>query len=243
MVHSDAKNEGPFLADWFLAKYPQSTNVGDPMQDEEGLAVNRSGIVHRLDRETSGVILLAKTASGHASLKKQFQDRTIRKKYLALVWGDMQEDFGTIDRAIGRSGKNFRKWSTGRGLRGEVRDAETYWTRLATKSLNEEQAKNILANVPADFGRTFSLVQAEPKTGRTHQIRVHLEAIGRPVVGDTLYAPKRPLVLGFERLALHSWSIEFADLAGKRVVVSAPIPQDFQGACEMLGVPLPKLVS
>src|ERR1035437_5080384 len=103
MVHSDSKNTGPFLADWVIENYPKTKSVGDPMKDTEGNEVNRAGIVHRLDRETSGVIIIAKTKAGHASLKQQFKDRMIAKRYLAFVWGEMKEEFGTIDRPIGRS--------------------------------------------------------------------------------------------------------------------------------------------
>ncbi len=235
MVHSNGKAEGPFLTDWIVAKFPEAKDVGDPMTAIDGTPVDRSGIVHRLDRETSGVLIVAKTREGHASLKKQFKDRTIVKDYLAFVWGDMQDEFGTIDRPIGRSGSDFRKWSAGRGIRGDIRDAETYWTRIAVADLDKEKA----ALIPPDLGRTFSLINAKPKTGRTHQIRVHLNAINRPVVADIFYAPKRPLVLGFKRLALHSWIIEFQTLEGKAVKVTAPLPDDFIGACKELGMKIP----
>jgi len=244
MVHSDGRNRGPFLADWILAKYPEAKDVGDPMTDAEGKEVNRAGIVHRLDRETSGAIIIAKTAAGHASLKKQFQDRLVKKTYLAFVWGEMFEQFGTINRPIGRSGNDFRKWSATRGMRGDIREAETYWSLVASADLTEEKTTNI----PANLGRSFSLIQAEPKTGRTHQIRVHLNALNRPVVGDILYAPKRPFALGFSRLALHSWTIEFlslpaqAGLNGKPVKIEAPLPADFIFACKELNIPTPKVI-
>jgi 23S rRNA pseudouridine1911/1915/1917 synthase len=236
MVHSDGKAPGPFLADWILEHYPEAKDVGDPMTGKDGEPLERGGIVHRLDRDTSGALIIAKTPEGHASIKKQFQYRTVEKKYLTFVWGEMTDEFGTIDRPIGRSGKDFRKWSATRGKRGDIRDALTYWVRIAIAQLPEAKAKDI----PKDLGTMFSLIQAEPKTGRTHQIRVHLNAINRPVVGDIFYAPKRPMVLGFDRLALHSWSIQFKDLKDKTIKVMAPIPADFINACKELGIPVPE---
>jgi len=224
MVHSDGRAKGPFLTDWIIKHYPKALNVGDPMKDKEGNPVDRSGVVHRLDRETSGVLLIAKTAAGHASLKKQFQARTIAKKYIAYVWGEIEENFGLIDRPIGRSSSDFRKYSAQRGAKGVMRVAETYWTRKAVGTWKDEQGKV----------EKFTFVEAEPKTGRTHQIRVHLNAINHPVVGDILYAPKRPMALGFKRLALHSNTIEFDTLEGKRVKVVAPIPEDFVEASKAL---------
>jgi len=224
MVHSDGKNEGPFLADWVLENYPKAKSVGDPMNDGEGNPLNRAGIVHRLDRETSGAIIIAKTKAGHASLKQQFKDRLVMKKYLAFVWGEMKEEFGTIDRPIGRSSSDFRKWSAYPTARGDIREAQTYWTRIANVKENEEK---------------FALVEVEPKTGRTHQIRVHFSAINHPVVGDSLYAPKMPMVIGFKRLALHSRQIQFTDLKGKKVKIVAPLPPDFKKAVKRFDLKLP----
>ena len=82
------------------------------------------------------------------------------------------------------------------------------------------------------------MVEAKPKTGRTHQIRVHFQATQHPVVGDALYAPRKPLALGFERMALHARSIEFTDMKGKKVKVTSPLPADFKAACAQLGITL-----
>jgi len=230
MVHSDGRNEGRFLTDWIVRNFPKIKDVGEPMSAPDGTPVDRSGIVHRLDRETSGVLIVAKTQEGHAHIKRQFQDRTVVKKYLAFVWGEIKEEFGTINRPIGRSGSDFRKWSAQRGMRGEIREAETYWTRVWTGvspvNLDDKTAPQ----------EKFSLICAEPKTGRTHQIRVHLVAVHHPVVADTLYAEKRPKALGFERLALHSWSVEFENAKGERLVIKAPLPKDFGNACLHLDI-------
>jgi len=222
MVHPDGRSGGPYLTDWVRTHYPDAENVGETITALDGTTITRPGIVHRLDRETSGALIIAKTAEAHAHLKKQFQDRTVIKKYLAFVWGEMEEEFGTINRPIGRSSGDFRKWSAQRGARGEVREAETYWTRVFTKKM--------------ESGQKFTLLQAEPKTGRTHQIRVHFMAIQHPIVGDRLYAPKRPMALGFDRAALHSRSVEFETMEGKRVTILAPFPQDFVIAAKELGV-------
>lgn len=222
MVHSDGRNEGPFLTDWIKEKFPEAIGVGEPARTLKGEAIERPGIVHRLDAETSGVILVAKTAEGFACLKKQFQEKTIKKIYLAYVWGKLDDEFGTIRRPIGRSSSDFRKWSAQRGARGEMREAETYWEKVKVQSSNDKNDQKSIEK-PNDF----TLVRVEPKTGRTHQIRVHFAAIQHPVVGDMLYAPKRPFALGFKRLALHAKSVEFNDCAGKRVLIEAPLPEDF----------------
>lgn len=222
MVHADGRAKGPFLTNWVMEHFPQALNVGELARALDGTSLNRSGIVHRLDMETSGVLLVAKTAQGFECLKKQFQGRTIKKKYLAFVWGEMKEEFGTINRPIGRSSSDFRKKSAQRGARGELRVAETYWTKIASASISMTEK--------------FSLIEAEPKTGRTHQIRVHFVAIQHPVVGDKLYAPKRPMVLGFDRTALHSRSIEFDNCEGKRIEIEAPLPEDFKEAMNVCGI-------
>lgn len=229
MVHPDGRTAGPFLTDWILLHYPDAASVGEPARGLDGGPIARPGIVHRLDRDTSGVLIVAKTARGHAHLKSQFQDRTVSKKYMAVVWGEMKEEFGTITRPIGRSGSDFRKWSAQRGMRGETREAETYWTKIKNEKVK-------IKNGSQESEEWFSLVEVEPKTGRTHQIRVHMLAIHHPVVSDTLYAPKRSLALGFARTALHARSIEFETVAGKRVRVEAPFPEDFQRAMVLLGV-------
>ncbi len=223
MVHPDGRTAGPFLTDWVAEHFPQAKNVGEAITGVDGKIVDRPGIVHRLDRETSGAILIALTPDAHANLKEQFQERTVTKKYLAFVWGEIVEEFGTITRPIGRNGSDFRKWSAQRGARGVIREAETYWTRIWTGK-------------PPESIEKFSLLQAEPKTGRTHQIRVHFNAIHHPVVGDILYAPKRPQALGFTRTALHSHNVEFDNMEGKRIKVVAPLPEDFKRAVQQLKI-------
>ena len=221
VVHPDGKSKGPFLTDWIIKEYPKTKNVGEPVETKDFGIIERPGIVHRLDRDTSGVILVAKTNTGHECLKAQFQERTLTKKYLTFVYGEIKDKFGIINRPIGRSPNDFRRWSATRGARGELRDAETWYTLLS-------------------YREGYSFLEVEPKTGRTHQIRVHFKALNHPVVHDTLYAPEKlnekPEGLGFKRNALHAYSIEFTNCAGKKILVKAPIPDDFMNAFEELGI-------
>lgn len=221
VVHPDGKSKGPFLTDWIIENYPKTKNVGEPVETKDYGIIERPGIVHRLDRDTSGVILIAKTKAGHECLKTQFQDRTINKKYLAFVCGEVKDQFGIINRPIGRSPKDFRRWSATRGARGEMRDAETWYTVLSSRA-------------------GYSFVEVEPKTGRTHQIRVHFKAINHPILHDSLYSPEKiddkTKSLGFKRNALHAYSIEFTNCQGKVIKVKAPIPKDFNNALIELGI-------
>ncbi len=224
VVHPDGKTEEPALTDWILEHYPKTKNVGE-LQGE----IVRPGIVHRLDRGTSGVLLIAKTKKGHTCLKEQFQNQLMAKKYLAFVHGDMKDAYGIINKPIGKSPTDFRRWSAGRGARGEMRPAETWWTLIAvgriTSSENQEK---------------YSFVEVEPKTGRTHQIRVHFKAIQHPVACDGLYAPDKVVSdcarLGLQRTALHAASITFANCAGKKVTVQSPFPDDMKGVLNELGM-------
>ncbi len=213
VVHSDGKTVEPALTDWILKKYPKTKDVGEPTETKEWGTISRPGIVHRLDRGTSGVILIAKTKKAHAHLKEQFQTQQIAKKYYAFVHGDLKEQWGTIERPIGKSPRDFRRWSAGRGARGEMRPAETWWNLIA---------------YTREKGGGYSFVEVEPKTGRTHQIRVHFQAIQHPVACDELYAPEKGCELGLKRTALHAFSTTFTDLKGKKVTVQAPLPADMK---------------
>ncbi|MCC7004681.1 RluA family pseudouridine synthase [Candidatus Nomurabacteria bacterium] len=209
IVHSDGRTKEKTLSDWILEKYPNIKEVGEPLTLSNGVKIYRPGIVHRLDRETSGALVVAKNQDTFNFLKKQFQGREIRKIYNAFVYGEMKDDEGVIDRPIGKSRKDFRMWSAQRGARGEMREAVTEYKVLKR-------------------GGGFSFIEVSPKTGRTHQIRVHMKAINHPVVCDKLYAPKQPKSLGFDRLALHSRNISFTMPNGQNKTVEAPLSQDFQ---------------
>lgn len=215
VVHADGKTEEVTVADWVLKNYPKMKEVGEPTVLSNGEKILRPGIVHRIDRETSGLLLLAKNQKTFEFLKKQFQDRTIEKTYLAFVSGELKNKKGIISQAIGRSSNDFRKWTSGKGARGTLRDALTEYITLET-------------------GKGYSYVEVHPKTGRTHQIRVHFTYIQHPVVGDPLYAPKHGYALGFERLALHAFQIKFMLPNEKEMTLEAPIPLDFKNALKML---------
>ncbi|MEK7227370.1 MAG: RluA family pseudouridine synthase [Patescibacteria group bacterium] len=218
VVHSDGRTIEPSVSEWFVLKYPESRDVGEKLG-----GIERPGIVHRIDRETSGALLLAKTERGHATLKKQFQNREIEKTYHLFSYGNIKDDFGTINLPIGRSKKDFRKRVASKS---GVREAVTYF--------------KVLKRPPAG-GPEVTFVEAKPKTGRTHQIRVHFQALHHPILGDKLYGPKiAPRSLGeagpiFKRLALHARQIKFKNTQGEVVTIKAPYPADFQQAVDMLG--------
>ena len=215
VVHSDGRTKEPNLCDWILENYPEVEEVGESLVLQNGTEIKRPGIVHRLDRETSGALIIAKTQESFLNLKEQFQDKEIKKIYKTFVWGKMPEEEGMIERPIGKSGKDFRQWSAQRGARGKLREAITEYKVLES---NEE----------------FSYLEINLKTGRTHQIRVHMKAVNTPVVGDKLYAPKRDFALGFERVALHAHSVEFSLINGEKVEIEASLPQDFEKAIEII---------
>lgn len=211
MVHGDGKSTKPTLVDWILKERPEIEGVGE---EQGGMA--RPGIVHRLDEDTSGALVIAKTAESFENLKGQFKDRETQKEYHAFVWGHFKEDQGMIDVPIGRNASDFRRWHAGRGTRGEVREAVTRWK--AERQFEDEN------------GEQFSFMHLFPKTGRTHQLRVHMKYLQRPIVADSLYGPSKPLALGFERLALHARKISFSLLNGQEMTVEAPYPEDFAQA-------------
>lgn len=222
VVHPDGRTKEPTLADWLLEKYPSIKGVGETIPLTKGGVIEKWGIVHRIDRETSGVLLVAKTQASFLNLKSQFQARTIKKSYRTIVQGVFKEADGTINKPIGRSKSDFRRWSAEYGARGELREAVTEY-----HTLGEGEIKNT----------KLSYLEVNPHTGRTHQIRVHLKAVGHPILHDDLYAPKGPHLLGFKRVALHAFSVEFKGLNGVEYRVEAPLPVDFKEALAEMGLP------
>ena len=212
MVHPDGLSEDPTLVDWIVKNHPDIQNVGEDQISRTGEIIKRPGIVHRLDADTSGVLIVAKSQDAFLHLKDQFKEREVQKIYNALVYGYLKEKEGIIDRPIGKSRKNFRLWSAQRGAKGEMREAVTEYEVLKEGEINSEPV---------------SLLEVRPKTGRTHQIRVHLKAIHHSVVCDSLYAPKQDC-LGFSRLMLHARAISFEGLGGKAIKAESPLPKEFQ---------------
>jgi len=186
--------------------------------------VLRPGIVHRLDKNTSGVMVVAKNDEAYHHLARQFKNRTVGKVYLAIVYGKFGEDEGLIDSAIGRHPSERKRMST-RTKRGRM--AITHWKKI-------EELDG------------FTLLEIFPQTGRTHQIRVHLSSIGHPLLGDPLYGRKgrpgtihdpvlRECVTRMNRQALHAKRLEFTHpRTGERVQFISPIPQDMKKVLEWL---------
>ena len=211
-VHAGAGNSSGTLVNALLGRGLELSKGGDPL---------RPGIVHRLDKETSGVILVAKNDAAHAKLGEAFQQRAVKKTYIALVQGLLKEKSGTIELAIGRDPLHRTRMATprksGRGAApANPRDARTDW--------------RVLANVSK-----AALVEVQLHTGRTHQIRVHFAALKHPVVGDTLYGAAANLRIGkvtlprLERNFLHASRLGFAQpRTGAWLEVRAPLPQELR---------------
>jgi Pseudouridylate synthases, 23S RNA-specific len=222
MVHEDGHHAGQTVVDWFLTRVPEARGVGEVGYAPNGTPLERSGVVHRLDRDTSGVLVLAKTDEAYAHLKEQFQSRQAHKEYRALVYGRLNDRWGTINRPIGRSAKDSRRRSAERGAKGILREAVTDFERIGMGEYEDEP---------------FSYVKLIPKTGRTHQLRVHLRSIDRPIVGDTLYAAHKidcSNNLGLSRLALHAHILELTLPAGERQRFIAPVPPELEQAAERI---------
>ena len=214
-VHGDGRSKEKTIADWVLKNYPKMKGVGEPMGE-----ISRPGIVHRLDKDTSGVLLLAKNQKTHALLKNQFQNHEIKKTYDAIVSGWVKSDHGVINKPIGRSPSDFRRWLCGRGARGTLREAITEYKVL--KRFKAKCAQNSERMEP------FTYLEVKPKTGRTHQIRVHMKFLNHPIVCDSLYNPNQPHPKEISRMALHAKYIEFKDMKGKTIKVESPIPSEFR---------------
>ena len=212
VIGRHAKSE-PDLVDWIVENRPEIRNVGDVQPHTGQPAGDRPGIVHRLDRQTSGVMLIAKNQKYFEYLKKLFQTKGIQKTYLALVHGRLAGG-GKIDKPIGlKDGSVKRTVHVTMPKTKMIREAVTLYK--AIKPVGE-----------------YTLVELKPLTGRTHQIRVHMNSIGHPVVGDELYGGKKDK-LG--RHMLHAESIEFTTEEGKRIKISAPLPREFQALVDQNG--------
>jgi 23S rRNA pseudouridine1911/1915/1917 synthase len=218
ITHSDGRTQEPSVAEWMLERYPMSQDVGEPWTSPQGEVIVRPGIVHRLDRGTSGVMILAKTDEAYAFLKKQFEDRSTEKRYRALVYGHPKEDAGVIKAEIVRLRSIPPRWGVARAEEDRKhREAVTEW-QVFSRSTD-----------PAT-GEKATYLEACPKTGRTHQIRVHLKHLGNPVICDPLYAKGRPCLFGFKRPALHALSLSITVPSGERRTFEAPLPADFKTA-------------
>lgn len=209
-MHPAGNSRQTTVSDWISTTYPQILGIGE---DEK-----RPGMVHRLDKDTSGLVLIAKSNTAFKGLKRLFQERKIEKTYFALVYGNLSEASGQVDLPIGRvKGEKKRAVPAGkREFGGELREASTEYA-LHTRYTG------------------YDFLSVKPKTGRTHQIRVHLSAIGHPIVGDRLYRFKEhrrdPLKPPFH--LLHAGELRF-QLGKQKYRYTAPLPRYFADTLKML---------
>lgn len=188
---------GYTLADWLIGRYPTIKQVGENPE--------RPGIAHRLDKDVSGLMVIAKTQAAFNNLKKQFQSRTVKKQYTALVYGQIQKPSGLINFPIKRSSDGYKMAALPLTVKGQIstlgRRAETYF-EIIKKFIN------------------YTLLKIAIKTGRTHQIRVHLSAYGHPLVGDDIYGTTKTRIqnkkLELSRIFLIADRLSFTDLANQR---------------------------
>ena len=204
VVHPAPGNESGTLVNALLGALDHLSGIGGE---------TRPGIVHRLDKDTSGLLLTAKNDAAQQALSGQLQARTMEKHYLALAEGLFREDAGRVDKPIARSRKDRKKMA----VDPEGRDAVTEWRVLAR-------------------GSGCTLLDVHILTGRTHQIRVHLQSLGHPVCGDPIYGLPRGLRV--PRLMLHARSLAFTHpRTGERMTFYAPIPDDFARGLRTGGIP------
>lgn len=196
--------ESATLTRWLLKKYPEMKNVGDEPEI-------RPGIVHRLDRETSGILLAARNQKYFEYLKSLFKTRRIEKTYIAVVLGAPKERTGVIDKTIRRKKDSVKR------------------TTFLGKTSKEAVTRYTVKRTFETADGVFSFLEVIPETGRTHQIRVHLASIGHPVVGDILYGPKPKTKnqIPNTRLMLHARSLEFSAEDGKRIKIECEPPREF----------------
>lgn len=236
-VHAGAGNTRGTMVNALLGRGQALSAGGDAL---------RPGIVHRLDKETSGVILVAKSDFAHAKLSEAFRQRTVKKTYVALLEGRLEEEQGRIELAIGRDLKRRTRMAVQREKLGSALKGDTRRGRVLAG--NAREARTDWKTLTGVDGTT--LVEVQLHTGRTHQIRVHFSALAHPVVGDTLYGAASQLRVGTEgqrrrpskrelldmaplgRNFLHAWRLGFSQpRSGAWIEVRAPLPQEL---CEFV---------
>lgn len=207
VVHPAHGHQRGTLVNALLARYPDLAALDPAGPDSTG----RPGLVHRLDRDTSGLMIVARTPTALRHLQRQFKARTVEKIYLALVFGRPQAPEGIIDVPLGRDPRQRQKFAA----RPDGKPARTHFRLLE------------------DYGH-YSLLQIGLETGRTHQIRVHLAWLGCPVVGDTVYGRKKN-ALGLSRQFLHAWRLRFQHpRSGQTLQLEAPLAEDLQAVLDHL---------
>jgi len=203
VVHPAAGNEDRTLVNALLYHVHDLSGIGGEM---------RPGIVHRLDKDTSGLILIAKNDKAHALLSDQFKERSMEKHYRAVAFGSFREEGGLIDAPIARHPVDRKKMA----IVPDGKPSQTEWKVM-------ERLK----------GATY--LDVHLLTGRTHQIRVHMHSIGHPLLGDRIYAPNIKTSVHIPRLMLHAYSLAFTHpTTGERMEMTAPLPEKFAAALEKL---------
>jgi 23S rRNA pseudouridine1911/1915/1917 synthase len=206
----EARAAEPTLVDWLVKRYPKIKTVGDD-------PALRPGIVHRLDKATSGVMIVSKTQAAFEQLKKLFQEHRMKKTYYALVRGVLKNKKGTIDAPIGIKNGSLKR--------------SIHSSKMAKPAVTEYAVVKIIGKDDgASDKEQYSLLKVNPLTGRTHQIRVHLASIGHPIVGDALYGKRLSRATAgaiAPRLMLHAAALAFSDDAGNRFEFEVPLPYDF----------------
>lgn len=203
-AHGGKTVSGPTVVDFLLPRFPEIARVGDD-------PANRPGIVHRLDRDTSGVMVIARNQPTFEVLKELFKSRKIEKTYWAIVCGAPRKREGTISAPIGRLVAQPMKRGVEQG-RSRIRGSRDAVTDYRVLKHNE----------------TYSFVELKPKTGRMHQLRVHTKSIGHPIACDRLYGGKNVCCpAGASRQLLHARSLSFSFPEGRRLYFEADAPEDF----------------
>ena len=206
-VHPSANEPSGTLANALIARYPELSGVGDP-STSSGQENLRPGMVHRLDKDTSGILVVARNQKTFEFLKKEWQEGKVIKKYLALVWGRPKEK-GEIVSELARSPKDF-------------------WKRTVVKPGKKALAGKLAITEykVVDKFKEYSLIEVYPKTGRTHQIRVHMASLGHPVAGDKTYGQGKKIPEGLGRQFLHAFYLSFSLPSGKKLALEADLPED-----------------
>lgn len=220
LTHPNTSSDKKSLSQWACKKFPEIKKIGDLHRTHRGQSLTpngagRPGIVHRLDKDVSGCIVVARTQEMFEHLKSQFKKRVIKKEYLTLVHGKLERMEGMIDRPIARSSQGHRMAS--RSLGHEGKSARTHF--VVEKYFGGTEGRN----------HGFTLLRVTIETGRTHQIRAHLQSLGHPVVGDALYRlHKQKKVLDPGQVFLHAAKLGFFDLENNWHEYESEMPKHLQ---------------